>query len=115
MAFMKQVTAVIRAIRLEFVRAALDDIGVHGLTVSDIEGYGRQRGHHQVYRGTEIDVDFVPAIKLESVVSDDQAQAVVDAIVGSAYTGKIGDGKVWVTPVESVVRIRTGEGGQAAL
>lgn len=112
---MKLVTAIVRPIMLADVRSALQDIGVTGLTVSDVQGFGRQRGHHQVYRGAEVDVDFVPSVKLETVVSDYQAQAVVEAIVSSAYTGQIGDGKVWVTPVESMTRIRTGEGGAAAL
>jgi nitrogen regulatory protein P-II 1 len=112
---MKQVTAVIKPVMLDSVRAALKEVGVSGLTVCDIEGYGRQRGHHQVYRGTEVDVDFVPAVKIESVVADDLADRVVQAIVTAACTGKIGDGKVWVTAVESVVRIRTGESGSAAL
>lgn len=112
---MKQVTAVIKPVMLDDVRAALQEVGVHGLSVCDIEGYGRQRGHHQVYRGAEYDVDFVPAVKIESVVADEMVDRAVDAIVNAARTGRIGDGKVWVTNVESMVRIRTGESGSAAL
>jgi nitrogen regulatory protein P-II 1 len=112
---MKQVTAVVKPVMLDSVREALTGVGVSGLTVSDVEGYGRQRGHHQVYRGQEIDVDFVPAVKIESVVADEKVDVVVSAIVNAARTGNIGDGKVWVTAVESIVRIRTGESGSAAL
>ena len=112
---MKLVTAVIKPVALDDVRAALQEVGVTGLTVCDIEGYGRQRGHHQVYRGAEIDIDYVPGVKIESVVADDAADRVVDAIINAAHTGRIGDGKVWVTAVECLVRIGTGESGNAAL
>lgn len=112
---MKLVTAVIKPVMLEDVRAALKVLDVHGLTVSDVEGYGRQRGHHQVYRGAEYDVDFVPGIRLELVVADEQADRVVETIIEHAGTGRIGDGKVWVVDVGSFHRIRTGESGNAAL
>jgi nitrogen regulatory protein P-II 1 len=112
---MKLVTAIIKPFKLEDVKAALEGRGVHGLTVSEASGYGRQKGHTEVYRGAEYTVDLVPKVRLEVVVEDDVAAGVVDAIVGAAQTGKIGDGKVWVIPVESIVRVRTGERGLEAL
>jgi nitrogen regulatory protein P-II 1 len=101
--------------RLDEVKEALRDVGINGLTSSDVEGFGRQRGHTEVYRGAEYQVDFVPKIKVEVLVEDDQAAGVVDAITKAARTGKIGDGKIWVTSVDQVVRIRTGEMGPDAL
>jgi len=101
--------------RVEEVKEALRDAGVMGLTTSDVEGFGRQRGHTEVYRGAEYQVDFVPKVKVEVVVADEEVQGVVDAIVKAARTGKIGDGKVWVTDVGQVVRIRTGEMGPDAV
>jgi nitrogen regulatory protein P-II 1 len=112
---MKLVTAIVKPHRVEEVKEALRDAGVMGLTTSDVEGFGRQRGHTEVYRGAEYQVDFVPKVKVEVVVPDEEAQGVVDAIVKTARTGKIGDGKVWVTAVEQVVRIRTGEMGPDAV
>ena len=112
---MKLVVAVIKPHRLDEVKEALRDVGIQGLTTSDVEGFGRQRGHTEVYRGAEYQVDFVPKTKVEILVDDDQVQGVVDAIVKAARTGKIGDGKVWVLPAEQVVRIRTGEMGPDAL
>lgn len=112
---MKLVTAIIKPFKLEDVKAALEAQGVHGMTVSEASGFGRQRGHTEVYRGAEYTVDLVPKVRVEVVVDDGDATRVVDAIVGAAQTGKIGDGKVWVVPVESVVRVRTGESGPDAL
>ena len=106
---MKQVTAVIKPFKLNDVKAALEVLGVHGLTVGEVQGFGRQRGHTEVYRGAEYTVDLVPKVKIDVLVGDADAAAVVDAIVEAARTGKIGDGKVWVTPVETLVRVRTGE------
>ena len=112
---MKLVTAIVKPHRLDEVKDALREIGVNGLTTTDVEGFGRQRGHTEVYRGAEYQVDFVPKVKVEVVVADDEVQGVVDAIAKAARTGKIGDGKIWVTGVDSVMRIRTGEMGPDAL
>ena len=112
---MKLVTAIIKPFKLEDVKAALETQGIHGMTVSEASGFGRQRGHTEVYRGAEYTVDLVPKVRVEVVVNDPDAPRVVDAIVTAAQTGKIGDGKVWVVPVESVVRVRTGESGPDAL
>jgi nitrogen regulatory protein P-II 1 len=105
----KLITAIIKPFKLDDVKNALKAINVEGMTVSEVQGFGRQAGHTEVYRGAEYKVDFVPKIKLEMVIASDDVAAVVDAIVAAARTEKIGDGKVWVTSVESVVRIRTGE------
>jgi nitrogen regulatory protein P-II 1 len=112
---MKLITAIVKPHRIEEVKEALRDIGVNGLTTTDVEGFGRQRGHTEVYRGAEYQVDFVPKVKVEVVVADDDAQGVIDAIEKAARTGKIGDGKIWVTEAEQVIRIRTGERGPDAL
>jgi nitrogen regulatory protein P-II 1 len=112
---MKLVTAILKPFRLEDVKSALEAIGVQGMTVSEVQGFGRQRGHTEVYRGAEYTVDFVPKVRLEILVDDADAAGVLDAIVGAAQTGSIGDGKVWTTPVEDVVRVRTGERGPDAL
>jgi nitrogen regulatory protein P-II 1 len=112
---MKLITAIVKPHRIEEVKEALRDIGVSGLTTTDVEGFGRQRGHTEVYRGAEYQVDFVPKVKVEVLVADDDAQGVIDAIVKAARTGKIGDGKLWVTDAEQVIRIRTGERGPDAL
>lgn len=112
---MKLVTAIIKPFKLEDVKAALEGSGVHGLTVSEASGFGRQKGHTEVYRGAEYTVDLVPKVRLEIIVDDEFVDEVVDAVVASAQTGKIGDGKVWVSPIETVVRVRTGERGSAAL
>ena len=112
---MKLITAVIKPFKLDDVKSALESFGVHGITVTEASGYGRQKGHTEVYRGAEYSVDFVPKVWVEVVADDTLADKVVDAIVESARTGKIGDGKVWVTPVESVIRVRTGERGADAI
>ena len=112
---MKLVTAVIKPHKWEDIRAALETIGVTGMTVSEVSGYGRQKGHTEVYRGAEYDIALVPKIRIEIVVDDADADVVVGAIVDSAQTGRIGDGKVWVAPVESVVRVRTGDRDDAAI
>ncbi len=106
---MKLVTAVIKPFKLDDVKAALEVLGVQGLTVSEVQGFGRQRGHTEVYRGAEYTVDLVPKVKVEVLVDDPDAYKVVDAVVEAARTGKIGDGKVWVTEVTALVRVRTGE------
>ncbi len=112
---MRLVTGVIKPFKLDDVKTALESFGVHGLTVSEVQGFGRQRGHTEVYRGAEYTVDFVPKIRVEVLTEDTEASKVVDVIVEAARTGKIGDGKVWVTSVDEVVRVRTGERGPDAL
>jgi nitrogen regulatory protein P-II 1 len=112
---MKLVNAVIKPFKLDDVKGALDAYGISGMTVSEARGYGRQRGHTEVYRGAEYTVDLVPKVRLEILVDDADADSVVDVIIKSAQTGRIGDGKVWLTPVDSVARVRTGERGEDAL
>jgi len=112
---MKLVTAIIKPFTLEEVKQALEAYGITGMTVSEVSGYGRQRGHSEVYRGAEYTVDFVPKIRLETVVDDLDAGSVVDVIVKAAQTGRIGDGKVWVMPLDDVVRVRTGQHGEDAV
>jgi nitrogen regulatory protein P-II 1 len=112
---MKIITAVIKPHKWEEVRAALEGVGITGMTVSEVSGYGRQKGHTEVYRGAEYDISLVPKIRLEVVLDDPDVEAVTEAIVAAASTGRIGDGKVWVQPVESVVRVRTGDRDQSAL
>ena len=112
---MKQITAVIKPFKLEEVREALAEVGVTGLTVTEVKGFGRQKGHTELYRGAEYVVDFLPKVKIEVVVSEGDVERWVDAIVKAARTGKIGDGKIFVTSVERVVRIRTGEEDDAAV
>ncbi|GAA3959283.1 P-II family nitrogen regulator [Gordonia caeni] len=112
---MKLITAIIKPFTLEDVKSRLEQLGIVGMTVSEVQGYGRQKGHTEVYRGAEYAVDFVPKVRVEVVVDDDDLDRVTDVIVEAARTGKIGDGKVWITPVESVVRVRTGERGTEAL
>ncbi len=112
---MKLVVAVIKPFKLEDVKESLERIGIKGMTVSDARGFGRQRGHTEVYRGAEYQVDFVPKTRIEVVTDDDHAQEVVEAILKGAQTGSIGDGKVWIVPAEQIVRIRTGEKGPDAL
>ena len=112
---MRLVTAVIKPFKLDEVKSALEAYGINGLTVSEASGYGRQKGHTEVYRGAEYTVDLVPKIKVEVLVDEDDTQSVVDVIVKTAQTGRIGDGKVWTVPVDSVVRVRTGERGEDAL
>ncbi|MFM8343095.1 MAG: P-II family nitrogen regulator [Betaproteobacteria bacterium] len=112
---MKQITAVIKPFKLEEVRESLADVGVSGLTVTEVKGFGRQKGHTELYRGAEYVVDFLPKVKVEIVVKDEDVERVVEAIVAAAKTGKIGDGKIFVTPVEQVIRIRTGETNESAV
>ena len=112
---MKKVEAVIRHFKLEEVKDALTEIGVQGMTVSEVRGFGRQKGHKELYRGAEYTVDFLPKAKMEVIVPDDQVKAVVDTILESARTGQIGDGKIFVLPIEDIIRIRTGEAGDTAL
>jgi nitrogen regulatory protein P-II 1 len=112
---MRLVTAVVKPFKLDDVKAALEGLGVRGMTVSEVQGFGRQRGHTEVYRGAEYAVSFVPKTRIEVLVDDGEAAAVVDAVVAAAATGAIGDGKVWSVPVETVVRVRTGERGAEAL
>lgn len=112
---MKLITAVIKPFTLADIRQALEAIEIHGLTVSEAQGFGRQRGHSEVYRGAEFAADFVPKLKLEIVAADASVDRIVDAIVSAACTGKIGDGKIWITPVDEVIRVRTGERGEDAL
>ena len=112
---MKLVTAIIKPFKLDEVKEALEAYGIAGMTVSESSGYGRQRGHSEVYRGAEYTVDFVPKVRVEVIVEDMDASSVVDVIVKAAQTGRIGDGKVWTVPVEDVVRVRTGEKGATAL
>jgi len=112
---MKLITAIVKPFKLDDVKAALKDMGVAGMTVAEVQGFGRQRGHTEVYRGAEYQVDFVPKIRVEVLADDADVERVVDAITAAARTDKIGDGKVWWTPVEGVVRIRTGEKGNDAI
>ena len=112
---MKLVTAIIQPHRLDEVRTALEGVGVKGVTVSEASGYGRQKGHTEVYRGAEYTVDLLPKIRIEVVADDADAKAVTEAIVGAAQTGEIGDGKIWIVKVEDIVRVRTGERGSKAI
>jgi nitrogen regulatory protein P-II 1 len=112
---MKKIEAIIKPFKLEEVKDALAEVGIEGMTVSEVKGFGRQKGHTEIYRGSEYTVDFLPKIKLEIVVDNDQLEAAVNAIVKSARTGKIGDGKVFVTSIDEAVRIRTDERGKAAI
>ncbi len=112
---MKIVAAIIKPFKLDDVRMALSEIGVNGMTVYEVKGFGRQKGHTELYRGAEYVVDYIPKVKIEIAVDDDQVDAVVDAIIESARTGKIGDGKIFVTHLESAIRVRTSESGGSAL
>jgi nitrogen regulatory protein P-II 1 len=112
---MKLIVAIIKPFKLEEVKEALAAAGIEGMTVTEVKGFGRQKGHTEIYRGSEYTVDFLPKVKLEVAVADDAAAKAIDAIVGAAKTGKIGDGKVFVLPIDEVVRIRTGERGEAAI
>jgi len=111
----KIVSAIIKPFRLDDVRSALSDIGINGLTVYEVKGFGRQKGHTELYRGAEYVVDYIPKVKIEVAIDDDLVDQVIDSIIESAKTGKIGDGKIFVTNLENVVRIRTGESGSSAL
>lgn len=112
---MKKIEAIIKPFKLDEVREALSEVGIAGLTVTEVKGFGRQKGHTELYRGAEYVVDFLPKLKLELVVADGAAESAVEAIIKAARTGKIGDGKIFVTDVEQVIRIRTGESGEAAI
>ena len=112
---MKMVVAIVKPFKLDDVKAALQALGVNGMTVTEVQGYGRQRGHTEVYRGAEYTIDFVPKIRLEVLCDDDEAFGVIEAIMSAARTGRIGDGKVWVTTIDEAWRIRTGEAGPDAL
>ena len=112
---MKLIKAIIKPFKLDDVREALSEVGVTGITVSEVKGFGRQKGHTELYRGAEYVVDFLPKVKIETAVGDDDVEKVIDAIRGAANTGKIGDGKIFVIPVEQAIRIRTGESGEEAL
>ena len=112
---MKLITAIVKPFTLPEIRQALEQQEVRGLTVTESQGFGQQRGHSEVHRGAEYATDFVPKVKLEIVAADDHLEDIINAIVDAAYTGKIGDGKLWVTPVEDAIRVRTGERGEAAL
>jgi nitrogen regulatory protein P-II 1 len=112
---MKKIEAIIKPFKLEDVKEALAEIGIEGMTVSEVKGFGRQKGHTEIYRGSEYTVDFLPKVKFEIVITDDRVQKAVDAIVQSAKTGKIGDGKVFVLPIEDAIRIRTDERGDSAI
>jgi nitrogen regulatory protein P-II 1 len=112
---MKKIEAIIKPFKLDEVREALSDIGVTGLTVTEVKGFGRQKGHTELYRGAEYVVDFLPKVKLEIVIAESLVDRALEAIITAARTGKIGDGKIFVSPVEQVVRIRTGESGEAAI
>ena len=112
---MQLVTAIIKPFKLDDVRDALSEVGINGITVTEVKGFGRQKGHTELYRGAEYVVDFLPKVKLETVVGDDDVENVVNAIRESANTGKIGDGKIFVLPIEQAIRIRTGESGNEAL
>jgi nitrogen regulatory protein PII len=112
---MKKIEAIIRPFRIDDVREALAEVGVKGMTLTEVKGYGRQKGHTELYRGSEYQIDFLPKIKMEIVVSDKMVDKVVDTIMKAAKTGQVGDGKIFVFPVEDVVRVRTGESGEDAL
>ena len=112
---MKLITAIVKPFKLDQVREALADVGVNGLTVTDVKGFGRQKGHTEVYRGAEYVVDFLPKVKIEVVLTDDMVDTAIEAIISAARTDKIGDGKIFVTPVEQAIRIRTGETGDDAV
>ncbi|MDA3969803.1 MAG: P-II family nitrogen regulator [Desulfobulbaceae bacterium] len=112
---MKKIEAIIKPFKLDDVKDALNNIGINGMTITDVKGYGRQKGHKEIYRGAEYEVDFIPKIKIGIIVSADQVDAVTEAIIAGAKTGKIGDGKIFVLPVEQVIRVRTGEKGPDAI
>ena len=112
---MKKIEAIIKPFKLDEVREALSEIGINGLTVTEVKGFGRQKGHTELYRGAEYVVDFLPKIKMEMVVADELVEGAIDAVIKAAHTGKIGDGKIFVSSVEQVIRIRTGDTGEAAV
>jgi len=112
---LKKIEAVIKPFKLDEVREALSEIGVAGLTVTEVKGFGRQKGHTELYRGAEYVVDFLPKVKIELIITDSMLESAIETIVKAAHTGKIGDGKIFVSPVEQVIRIRTGESGESAI
>jgi nitrogen regulatory protein PII len=112
---MKQITAIIKPFKLEDVRTALTDLGLQGMTITEVKGFGRQKGHTELYRGAEYVIDFVPKLKIELVIADDTVDRAVEAITNAANSGKIGDGKIFISPVEQAIRIRTGENGDDAI
>ncbi len=112
---MKKVEAIIKPFKLDEVKDALQEVGVQGMTITEVRGFGRQKGHTEIYRGAEYSVDFLPKVKIETVVEDDQVEAVLTALQQAAHTGRIGDGKIFIIPVENVIRIRTGEQGKIAI
>ena len=112
---MKKIEAIIKPFKLDDVKEALNGIGISGMTISEVKGYGRQKGHKEIYRGAEYNVDFIPKVKLELVVNSDQTDQVVETIMNAANTGKIGDGKIFIMPVDEVIRVRTGEKGAEAI
>jgi nitrogen regulatory protein PII len=112
---MKLITAIIKPFKLDEVREALAEVGIQGMTVSEVKGFGRQKGHTELYRGAEYSIDFLPKLRIEVAVSDDLVERAIESLSGAAHTGKIGDGKIFVAPLEQVIRIRTGESGDAAL
>lgn len=112
---MKKIEAIIKPFKLEEVKEALSEVGIQGMTVTEVKGFGRQKGHTEIYRGSEYTVDFLPKVKIEVVINDSQAEAVASAIVKSANTGKIGDGKVFISTIEEAIRIRTGETGSSSI
>ncbi|MBI1865159.1 MAG: P-II family nitrogen regulator [Nitrospirae bacterium] len=112
---MKKVECIIKPFKLDDVKQALTDLGIHGMTISEVKGFGRQKGHTELYRGSEYTIDFVPKVKIELVVPDNLVANVANAVITAAQTGKIGDGKIFVSPVEETIRIRTGERGEAAI
>jgi nitrogen regulatory protein PII len=112
---MKKIEAIIKPFKLDEVKAALNDVGVQGMTISEVKGYGRQKGHKETYRGTEYMIEFIPKVKIEVAVADQQAPRIIDAIMRTAKTGSIGDGKIFVTELKDAIRIRTGETGESAL
>ena len=112
---MKKIEAIIKPFKLDDVKEALNGIGIKGMTISEVKGYGRQKGHKEIYRGAEYIVDFIPKVKLEIIVDSAQADKVIDTIIQAAKTGKIGDGKIFVLPIEEVIRVRTGEKGEEAI
>ena len=112
---MKKIEAIIKPFKLDDVKEALNEIGIQGMTIAEVKGYGRQKGHKEIYRGAEYVVDFIPKIKIEIVVEDEWADKVIDTIKSSAFTGKLGDGKIFVIPVEQAIRVRTGETGKDAI
>ena len=112
---MKKIEAIIKPFKMEDVKEALSEIGIEGMTVTEVKGFGRQKGHTEIYRGSEYTVDFLPKVKFEIVIADDRVQKAVDAIVAAAKTGKIGDGKVFILPIEQAIRIRTEENGESAI